>query len=68
MGVAGEIAQDFLRSCKWGLAVDHPFAHAQGRQIGCEGFCVGELGMIAEELQLAGFVGGGKLLQEQPPE
>jgi hypothetical protein len=29
---------------------------------------VGESGMIAEELQIAGVVGRDQLLQEQPPE
>ena len=30
VGVAREIAQDFLRAAEWALAIDHPFAFAQG--------------------------------------
>ena len=37
VGVAREIAQDFLRPPKRTLGVDHPLAVAQRRQIGCEG-------------------------------
>ena len=40
----------------------------QRREIGLERSLVGEVGVIAEELQAAGVVGGGQLLQEQPPE
>src|SRR6516164_1478853 len=54
MCVAREIAQHLLRSPKWALAVDHPFAVAQRRQIGGEGFAVAERGVLAEELQLCG--------------
>src|SRR5436305_9769477 len=50
------------------LAIDHPFAFAQWREISGEGFCMGELGMIAEELQLAGGISGGEFLQEQSSE
>src|SRR5436190_9640938 len=67
-GVAGEITQHFLRPAEGALAVDHPFAFAQWREISGEGFCMGELGMIAEELQLAGGISGGELLQEQSSE
>src|ERR1700757_4589047 len=68
MGVAGEIAQDFLGSCKWALAVDHPFAVAQWRQISSEELRVGQLGMLTEELQLPGFVSSGELVEQQSPE
>jgi hypothetical protein len=32
VGVAGEIAKDFLGSAKWALGVDDPFAVAQRRR------------------------------------
>src|SRR5215471_17569618 len=57
-----------LRSCKWALAVDNPFAVTQWRQIGAEGFGVGQFDMLTEELQLLGFVSGGELVEEQPSE
>src|SRR5262249_6462186 len=41
---------------EWGLAVDVPFAVAQRRQIGAEGFRVGQLGMLAEEPSADGFM------------
>ena len=68
MSVAGEIAQDFLRSAEWALAVDVPFAVAQRRQIGAEGFRVGQLGLLAEELQVASRMSDDELLKEQPTE
>src|SRR6516165_2816871 len=68
VGIAGEIAQDFLGPAEGSLAVDDPFAVAQWCQIGGERFRIAELGMLAEELQLAEVVGGGELLQEQVTE
>src|SRR6516225_8307238 len=68
VGIAGEIAKDFLGPAKWALAVDDPFAFAQWRQIGREGFRVGQPGMLTEELQLPGFVSDGELVEEQSPE
>ena len=49
--IASQIAEDFLGSAEWALAVDDPFAVAQRRQIGREGFRVGQLGMLTEELK-----------------
>ena len=68
VSVAGEIAQDFLGSAEWGLAVDVPFAVAQRRQIGAEGFRVGQLGKLAEEPQFASRMSDDELLKEQPAE
>ncbi len=68
MSVAREIAQHFLGSAEWAFAIDHPFAVAQWRQIGGERLRIGQRGMIAEELQLAGLMSGDELLQEQPAE
>src|SRR6266481_8888561 len=50
VGVAREIAQHFFWSPERSFAVDHPFAVAQGRQIGGEGSRIGERGVLAEEL------------------
>ena len=68
VGVAREIAQHFLGPAEGALAIDHPFAVAQRRQIGGEGLRIGQRRMIAEELQLSGLVSGDELLQEQPAE
>ena len=50
VGIAGEIAQDLLGASERVLAINHPVAVAQWAQIGGEGFAIGELGMLAEEL------------------
>ena len=50
VGIAGEIAQDLLRGLRTGPCNNHPVAVAQWVQIGGEGFAIGELGMLAEEL------------------
>ena len=68
VGVAREIAQHFLGSAEWALAVDHPFAVAQWRQVCGEGLRIRQRSMIAEELQLSGLVSGDELLQEQAAE
>jgi hypothetical protein len=46
MGVAGEVAQHFLGSAERSFAVDHPFAVAQGWQIGGEGSRIGQRGVL----------------------
>jgi hypothetical protein len=66
--VAREVAQHFLGSPEGAFAVDHPFAVAQGRQIGCEGLRIGQGNVLAKELQLSGAMSGGELLQDQPAE
>ena len=68
VGVAREIGEHSLGSAEGALAVDDPFGLAQRREIGGEGAALGQLSVIAEELQAAGVVGGGELLQEQSPE
>jgi len=50
MGVAREIAQDFCGSPERAFAVDHPLAVTQRRQIGGEGRCIAQRGVLAEEL------------------
>jgi hypothetical protein len=71
VGVARQRGQHRLgsaalrRELRRALAVDDPFGLAQRRQIGSEGMALGEVGMIAEELQAAGVVGSDQLCQEQ---
>jgi hypothetical protein len=38
MGVAGEITQHFLRPAEGALAIGHPFAFAQWREIAAKAF------------------------------
>src|SRR5258708_40149553 len=47
MGVAGQGAQHLLGSPEGAFAVDHPFAVAQGRQIGGQGSRIGGRGVIS---------------------
>ena len=68
MGIARQIGQHGLRPAERALGIDDPLGSAQRCQIRREGLRIGESGMIAEELQMAGFVGHDQLLQEQPPE
>ena len=48
--VAGEIAEHFLGATERPFAVDDPFAVAQRSQIGGQGSCIGQGGVLAEEL------------------
>ena len=68
MGIAGEIAQDFLRAAEGVLAVDHPLFVVQRPQIRGERLRIGKPGMLAEELQLTGLMSGAELVQEQSAE
>jgi len=68
MGVAGEIAQDFLRPTEWALAVDPPLCVVQRPQIGGERLRIDKPGKLAEELQLTGPVRGAQPVQEQSAE
>ena len=68
VGVARQIGQHRLGSAEGSLGVDDPLGLAQRRQIRGEGMALGQSGVIAEELQAAGVVSGGELLQEQPAE
>ena len=68
VGVAGEVAQHFFWSPGRSFAVDHPFAVAQGRQIGGEGSRIRQRDVLAEKLQGSGPMSGGELLQDQPAE
>src|ERR1700676_4832366 len=50
------------------LAIDHPFAVAQRRQISREGSRICQRSVLAEELEFPGAMSGGELLQDQPAE
>src|ERR1700693_1126158 len=56
MGVAGQIGQHLLGPGERPLAIDVPLGPMQWREIGVERSLVGEVGVIAEELQAAGVV------------
>ena len=68
MGIAREIAQYFRGSPEWTFGVDHPVTVTQRRQIGREGSCISECGVLSEELQLSCTMSGGELLQDQSSE
>ena len=61
-----EISEHRLGPAEWALHVDDPFSFAQRRQISCEGFCIDERSMVAEEQKL--LVRRDDPLQEQPAE
>src|SRR6266496_4182784 len=68
MGVAGQISQYRFGSGEGPFAVDVPSDLAQRRQEGGEGSALGELTMLAEELQLTGGMCSDELFQHQPAE
>ena len=68
MGVAGEIAQDFLRPAEGALAVDSPVCVVHRAQIGGEHLRIDKPGKLAEELQFTGVISGAQLVQEQSAE
>lgn len=67
-GVAREIGEHGLGSGERGLGIDDPFGLAQGCQVVCEGTTLDQPGMIAEEQEAAGLVGGRELLQDHASE
>jgi hypothetical protein len=66
VGVAREIGEHRLRSGEGSLAVDEPPRRPERREEGGEGISVAEMAVLAEELQLAGGMRRGELLQHQP--
>ena len=68
MRVAGQIGQHLLGAGERPLAVDEPLGPMQWREIGLERGLVGEVGMIAEELQATGVVRGVEHLELQAAE
>src|SRR6266567_5168407 len=68
VGIARQIGQYGLWPAERALGIDHPFDAAQWGEIRGERLCVSEGGVVAEELQAAGFVGCDQRLQEQSAE
>ena len=68
VGIARQIGQHGLWPTERALGIHHPFGSAQRCQIGHERSRVGESGVIAEELEAVGLVGGEQPLQKQPSE
>ena len=68
VGVARQVGEHGLRPGEGALGVDEPAHPLQRGQERGERIGVGEVGMRAEEVELAGFVRGSELLQHQAPE
>ena len=68
VGVTREIGEHRLRSGEGSLGVDEPARRPERREEGGEGIGSGEMSVLAEELQLAGGMRRGELLQHQPAE
>jgi hypothetical protein len=68
VGVARQVSQHRFGSAERSLRVDDPLGFAQRSEIRGEGIALGQLGVITEELQAAGVVGGDQLLEEPSPE
>ena len=48
------------------LGITEPIDGPEGRQLSIEGGFIGKAGVLAVELELAGFVGCGDLFQHEP--
>jgi hypothetical protein len=57
VGVAGKIGQHRFRPGQRALGINEPVDGFEGREIGFEGGFIGKAGVLAEELEFAGFVG-----------
>src|ERR1700677_1047481 len=68
MGVALQIGENLLRSCERSLGVDHPLALAHWCEPVGEGIGVGQIEVLAEELELAVAMGVLELFEEAAPE
>src|ERR1700674_5679516 len=68
MGVAGQIGENLLRAIERTLGVDHPLALAQRHEPVGEGLGIGQIDMLAEELELTGTMGVLQLFEEATPE
>ena len=66
--VAGQVGQDSVGSAERSLGIDHPLALAQRGEEGLEGCRLGEGGVVGEELQPPGLVGGRQSFEEQATE
>ena len=63
--LVGNSSGAFRGSREWTFAVDHPVTGTQRRQIGREGSCISECGVLSEELQLSCTMSGGELFEDQ---
>ncbi len=68
MGVARQVGEHRLRTGEWALGIDEPPGLPQRLEECSEGLWVGEMGVVAKELEAAGGMGGGELVEEEPPE
>jgi hypothetical protein len=68
VGVARQIGKHRLGSAERALCVDIPFAPAQRREVARESLGFGEMGILVEELQLAGLMCGEEPRKHQPAE
>lgn len=68
MGVAGEIGEDRGGTGEGPLGIDNPLDLAQGREPLGKSRGIGELGVLAKELQLPSGMGGGEIFEEAPTE
>ena len=66
--VAGQVGEDGVGSAKRPLGIDDPFDLAQCSEKGLEGCRLGEGGLVGEELQSPGLVGGVQPVEEQATE
>jgi hypothetical protein len=64
VGVAGQVGEDGIGPAKRSLGVDHPFDLARCGEEDLEGCRLGEGGLVGEELQPPGLVGGGQPFKE----
>ena len=68
VSVAGQIGEHRAGSAKRRLGVDHPFGLSHGGEACVEGCRLGQRGLVGEELQSPGLVGGVQPFEEQATE
>ena len=68
MGVAGQIGENLLRSCEGALGVDDPLTLPQRHEPVGKGLGIGQIEVLAEELELTITMQVLKLFEEATPE
>jgi hypothetical protein len=68
MGVAGQISKNLLWACEGALGVDDPLALTERCEPVRERIGVGQIDVLAEELQESVTMGVLKFLEEATPE
>src|ERR1700691_1039694 len=68
MGVARQISENLFRSCERAFGVDDPLALTQWHEPVGEGISVGQIEVLAEELELTVPMGVLQLFEEATPE